>query len=106
MKIKMFVLWDFPITVSNKGLNDSVEFEELEIQATKENRLYEFVSSINSKAIKIVEFEVPDNLDKENLVYICQGRAFSVWFDLEIDLFSDYYQNWAFKFLNDKWISI
>lgn len=107
MKIKMFVLSSFPSLVSGKELQDPDEFERLEEKANKNGKLYEFINSIKDESImKIVEFEAPDDLDKENLSYICQGRAFSIWFDLGVDLFSDFYLTWAFRLLNNKWVSI
>jgi hypothetical protein len=75
------------------------ELDNLDEQL-KDN-LYSFVTSL--KEAEFIDFEVTNEIDEENLNYICHGRVFSKLFNDSVDFYSDYYQNWCFKEVNGEW---
>ncbi len=74
------------------GIADGDVFEQLE---NDKKNLYAFVSSLEEH--EIIDFEVTNEIDRDNLLYLCHGRTYSLWFENGVDFRGDFYQAWCFK---------
>lgn len=63
-------------------------------------QLEEYVTSniqnITSPGFVVKDFEVPEDLEKQLILDICNGKSMAVWIENSVDFHSEYYQNWIF----------
>lgn len=105
MKIKLLVWCEGYLPEQFEEDDDS--FDNFVVSEVNNNNLLQSFEKDNPfHKMQIVEFEVPDNLDKQLIRDICSGKAYQMWFEHQIDSYQDYHASWAFVEKNKKWENI
>ena len=67
-----------------------------EIDEQLEEYVVSNINNITAPGFEIEDFEVPDSLDRQLVLDICNGKSFGIWSCNYVDFNSEYYQNWIY----------
>jgi len=108
MKIKLLVWCEGILPGQFEETDDFTAYENFDnfvIREVNNNKLLQSFEKDNLfNKMESIEFEVPDDLDKQLISDICIGKANSFWYLRNIDLRQDYYQFWVFVEKDGKWM--
>jgi hypothetical protein len=107
MKIKLLVWCEGILPEQFEETDDFTAYENFDnfvVSQVNNNKLLQSFEKDNLfNKMKSIEFEVPDDLDRQLIFNICYGKACDMWFDHQIDVYQDYFQNWVFVEKDGKW---
>jgi len=107
MKIKLLVWCEGILPGQFEETDDFTAYENFDnfvIREVNNNKLLQSFEKDNLfNKMESIEFEVPDDLDKQLISDICIGKAHSFWYLRDIDFRQDYYASWTFVEKNGKW---
>ena len=107
MKIKLLVWCEGVMPEQFEETDDFTVHENFDNFVVSEinnnNLLQSFEKDSPLNKMESIEFKVPDDLDKQLIFDICYGKSFNMWFEYQIDVYQDYFQNWVFYKKDDKW---
>jgi hypothetical protein len=83
--------------------DDSSDFDIfVASEVNKDKLLHSFEKDNPFNEMKIIEFEIPDDLDKQLIFDICSGKSHNLWYLHNIDFSEEYHASWVFIEKNNK----
>lgn len=87
---------------------DAFDICEADLDQEIDEQLEEYVvanvHNIDSPGFVVQDFEVPDTLDRQLILDICNGKSMGIWTQKSVDFDSELYLSWIFAKNNEnKW---
>ena len=70
--------------------------EEKEVDEQLEQYVKDNIDNITAPGFQVEDFEVPDTLDRQLILDVCNGKSMALWTIKSVDFNSEMYLNWIF----------
>lgn len=57
----------------------------------------------NEPGFVVKDFEIPETLDKDLIIDICNGKSMKFWIEKHVDFDREFYRSWIFTKNKDDW---
>jgi hypothetical protein len=92
MNIRLVIADNWP---TNKSFEDDTQITQY-VNTNCNN-----VDELTDIRLKIEDFSIPDNLDRQLVLDICTGKEYHICFDNAVDFYTEYHQSWIFVLDNN-----
>jgi hypothetical protein len=98
MDIRLVIFYDTP-----DAYNVIEDDEDREVDEKLEEYVNTNINNLNSPGFVVENFEVPDSLERQLVLDICNGKSMCIWTTKSVDFYSELYLSWIFTNKEGVW---